>query len=68
MTEKKKQSDDQIWIRSIRRDPPDVRKIGRAFIAAVMREAEAEAAAQAEHAKSEQADGDAGGGPQEEES
>lgn len=68
MAEKKKQSDHQIWIRSIRRDPPDVRKLGRAFIAAVMREAEAEAAAQAEHAKSKQADGDASAGPQEEES
>ena len=62
MAEKNKQSDHKLVIRSIRRDPPDYHKLGRAFIAHVMRKAEAEAAAEAEHVRREQANDDAGGG------
>lgn len=39
-----------ISVRSIRRDPPDVRKLGRAIIRLALAEAEAERAAQAVHA------------------
>ncbi len=41
----------QISIRSIRRDPPDYQKLGRAFLAVAMMQAEAEAKAEAEHKK-----------------
>jgi hypothetical protein len=68
MAEKKRQGDHKIVIISIRRDPPDYHKLGRAFIAAALRKAEAEAAAEAEHIRRKQSDNDAGGGdPQQEE-
>lgn len=38
-----------ISVRSVRRDPPDVRKLGRAIIRLALAEAEAERAAQATH-------------------
>lgn len=49
----------QISIRSIRRDPPDYRKLGRAFLAVAMMQAEAEAEAKAEHQKKAKQDRDA---------
>jgi hypothetical protein len=39
----------EIRIRSIRRDPPDLKKLSRALIALAMAQAQAEADAQAEH-------------------
>jgi hypothetical protein len=46
--ESSKRSDDRrISVRTIRRDPPDLRKLSRALIA--LAQADAEAAAQAEH-------------------
>ena len=45
----RKQSDRRISIRSIRKNPPDLHKLGRALIALAMAQAEAEA--QAEDAK-----------------
>jgi hypothetical protein len=38
----------QISVRSVRRDPPDLRKLSRAVIAMALRDAELEAAAGAE--------------------
>lgn len=38
-----------ISVRSVRRNPPDVRKLGRAIIRLALAEAEAERAAQAAH-------------------
>lgn len=55
-----RQSDRRIWISSIRKDPPDYQKLGRALIAVAMMQAEAEAAAEAEHAKKKQAENEAG--------
>jgi hypothetical protein len=46
-----RQSDRRISIRSIRRNPPDLSKLGRALIALAMAEAEAEAQAQDAKAK-----------------
>ncbi len=40
--------DRQLRLRAERRNPPDYQKLGRALIAAALRQAEAEAAAQAE--------------------
>ena len=37
----------RIWIRSVKKNPPDLSKIGRALIALAMAQAEAEAEAQA---------------------
>lgn len=39
-----------ITVRSVRRDPPDLRKLSRAVIAMALRDAEAEAEAEARHA------------------
>jgi hypothetical protein len=39
----------EIRVRSVRRDPPDLRKLSRALIALAMAQAQAEADAQAEH-------------------
>ena len=39
----------QIRVRSVRRDPPDLRKLSRALIALAMAQAQTEADAQAEH-------------------
>lgn len=61
-----RQSDRRIWISSIRKDPPDFRKLGRALIAVAMMQAEAEAVAEAEHAKKRQAKDEAGGDEPEE--
>jgi hypothetical protein len=44
---KKRRPERRISIRSIRRDPPDYQKLGRAFLAAAMLQAEAEAEAEA---------------------
>jgi len=41
----------RISIRSVRKDPPDFKKLGRALIALAMSQAEAEAEARAEAAK-----------------
>jgi hypothetical protein len=46
----KRMPDRRISIRSIRKDPPDLRKLGRAFIALAVAEAEKEAQAQGEGA------------------
>jgi hypothetical protein len=43
---KKKQSNRRISIRSVRRNPPDLHKLGRALIALAMAQAEAEAQSQ----------------------
>jgi hypothetical protein len=51
----KKRSESRIWIRSIRRDPPDYQKLGRAFLALAMAQAKAEAEAQAQDAKAKKA-------------
>ena len=46
----------RIWIRSVKKNPPDLSKIGRALIALAMAQAEAEAEAHAaEQAKSSDA-------------
>lgn len=47
MTNKKKQ-ERRISIRSIRRNPPDIAKLSRAFIALAIAQAEAEAQAESE--------------------
>jgi hypothetical protein len=39
----------RIRIRAVRRDPPDVRKLGKALLALAMAQAQAEADARAEH-------------------
>ena len=44
----RKQSDRRISIRSVRRNPPDLHKLGRALIALAQAQAEAEAQAQAD--------------------
>jgi hypothetical protein len=49
----RKQSDRRISIRSIRKNPPDLHKLGRALIALAMAQAEAEAQVQAEDAKTD---------------
>jgi hypothetical protein len=43
----KKEPGRRISIRSVRKNPPDLSKLGRAFIALAMAQAEAEAEAQA---------------------
>ena len=43
---KKKQSNRRISIRSVRKNPPDLHKLGRALIALAMAQAEAEAQGQ----------------------
>jgi hypothetical protein len=43
----KKEPSRRISIRSVRKDPPDLSKLGRALIALAMAQAEAEAQAQA---------------------
>lgn len=47
----RRQSDRRISIRSIRKNPPDLHKLGRALIALAMAQAEAEAQAQTEDAR-----------------
>jgi len=42
----------RISVRTVRRDPPDLRKLSRALIALAQADAEAQAQAQAEHTKS----------------
>ena len=39
----------RIRIRALRRDPPDVRKLGKALLALAMAQAQAESEAQAAH-------------------
>jgi hypothetical protein len=39
----------RVRVRAVRRDPPDVRKLGKALLALAMAQAEAEAEAQAQH-------------------
>ena len=39
----------RIRIRAVRRDPPDVRKLGKALLALAVAQAQAEADARAEH-------------------
>lgn len=46
-----KTSPRRIRVRAERRDPPDVRKLGKALLALAMAQAKAEAEAQAEHQK-----------------
>lgn len=48
--------DRRLFVRSERRDPPDLRKLSRALIALALAEAQAEADAKAEHQK--RAEGD----------
>ena len=49
MPRRKQQPERRIQVRSVRRDPPDLRQLGRALIALV--QAQAEADAQQEHQK-----------------
>ena len=44
----KREPDRGISIRSVKKNPPDMRKLGRALIALAMAQAEAEAQAQAD--------------------
>lgn len=44
-----KRSARRIRIRAIRRDPPDVRKLGKALLALALAQAQAEADAQTQH-------------------
>jgi hypothetical protein len=46
-----KQNQRRIRVRAIRRDPPDVKKLGKALLALAMAQAQAEVEAQAEHKK-----------------
>jgi hypothetical protein len=41
----------RIRVRAIRRDPPDVKKLGKALLSLAMAQAQAEADAEAEHKK-----------------
>jgi hypothetical protein len=41
----------RIRVRAVRRDPPDVKKLGKALLALAMAQAQTEAEAQAEHEK-----------------
>lgn len=52
----RKQSDRRISIRSVRKNPPDLHKLGRALIALAQAQAEAEAQAQADAKKQSPAD------------
>lgn len=51
MNSKKSSGGRNIRVRSVRRNPPDLKKLSRALIALAMAQAQAEAEAQAEHAK-----------------
>lgn len=51
----------QIRVRAVRRDPPDVQKLGRALLALAMAQAQAEAEAQAAHEKRAEEDSPACG-------
>jgi hypothetical protein len=53
MTNKKQKPERRITIRSVRRDPPDMTKLGRALIALAMAQTEAEAEAEDTKKKSE---------------
>ena len=53
----RRQPNRRISIRSIRRNPPDMRKLTRALIALVLAEAEAEAQAQDEETRKASAPG-----------
>lgn len=44
-----KSNERRIRVRSLKRDPPDIKKLSRALIALAMAQAQAEADAQAEH-------------------
>lgn len=46
----------RIRVRAIRRDPPDVQKLGKALLALAMAQAQAETEAQAEHEKQSKED------------
>jgi hypothetical protein len=46
-----KQNQRRIRVRAVRRDPPDVKKLGNALLALAMAQAKAEAEAEAEHKK-----------------
>ena len=46
-----KQNPRRIRVRADRRDPPDVKKLGKALLALALAQAQAEAEAQAEHEK-----------------
>ena len=55
MTNRKRQQskrsyERRISVRTVRRDPPDLRKLSRALLALAQADAEAQAQAQAEHA------------------
>ncbi len=41
----------RIRVRAVRRDPPDMKKLGKALLALAIAQAQAEAEAQAEHEK-----------------
>lgn len=53
-----KKPERRIWIRSIRRDPPDLQKLGRALIALAEAEHEKEAQAEAEQAEQKRTEGE----------
>jgi hypothetical protein len=54
----KRQSNRRILIRSVRKNPPDLHKLGRALIALALAQAEAEAEAQDAEAKKTALDAD----------
>ena len=54
MSESREQNARSIRVRSVRRDPPDLKKLSRALIAIAMAQAQAEADAQAEHKRRKQ--------------
>jgi hypothetical protein len=45
----KKQNRRRIRVRAVRREPPDVKKLGKALLALAMAQAQAEAEAEAQH-------------------
>ena len=50
---RRRRTERHISVRSVRRSPPDIQKLGRAIIRLAVIEAEAERAAQADHADTE---------------
>jgi len=56
---KRKQPNRRISIRSVRKNPPDLHKLGRALIALAMAQAEAEAEAEAQDAEAKKTARDA---------
>lgn len=54
----RKDDERRIRVRSVRRDPPDLRKLSRALIELALAQAQAEADAQTEHTDARKREGD----------